>query len=219
MKLKALLTSALLPLLLLACTAPSDDAGLTAAGLVKEENKAFDQLYVRPDTDFSTYDSVYAEPLTIEFDRDWLRQQNSNNPTRINEKDKERIRSHLNRDFNEVFVVELATVNNYEVVDTPGPDTLILKPAITRLKINNPDNFKPYRITVLAEEAGSMTLNLELVEPGSKRALLNLTDNRRGRTYGRTLRVQNSVQNKQESTNMMRRWATALNEVIGSPRS
>ena len=115
-----------------------------------------------------------------------------------------------------IFAADIATSNGYTIADKPGPRTLVFKPAITDLRINNPTNNQPYSITVLAEEAGQMRINLEMHDGESGVRVLTLSDFTRGLSYGQTLVNQNVVRNKQESTFIMRRWARSLNEVIAT---
>jgi hypothetical protein len=197
-----------------ACASQSEAPQVSDDGLSRVESKDFDLLYLRPETDFSAYESLYLETVSVEFDKDWLRQQNLSNPTRIRARDKERISKELNDSFTESFAAKLAKDNNYTIVEQPEPGTLIVQPAIIKLKINHPNTLEPYRITVLAEEAGSMTINLDLIDAENDQTVLRLSDYRRARSYGNTMRVQSSVQNRQESNNMFRRWAQSLNTVL-----
>lgn len=187
---------------------------VTDDGLDRVESRDFDLLYLRAEADFTAYDSMYVLPVTVEFDRSWLRQINGSDPTRFRERDQQRVRDAINRNFTEVFVGDLAEANGYSIADEPGPGTLVVRPAILNLRLANPNTFEPYRITVLAEEAGSMTIELDLVDGESDEALLRLSDYRRGRNFGRTLRIQNSVTNKQEGNNLFRRWARSLNATL-----
>jgi hypothetical protein len=199
---------------LLTSCASQTPAQVTDDGLDRVESSDFDLLYVRADSDFSAYDSMYVLPVTVEFDRSWLRQINGSDPTRFRERDQQRVRDAINQNFTEVFVADLAEANGYTIAEEPGPATLVVKPAIRNLRLANPNTFEPYRITVLAEEAGSMTIELDLVDGESNEALLRLSDYRRGRNFGRTLRIQNSVTNKQEGNNLFRRWARSLNATL-----
>lgn len=203
-------------LTLAGCAAFKKPAATTDDGLDYIDGSRFDELYVRSDVDFSSYDSIFIETLTVEFDRNWQRDQNRNDPSRVREKDIERIKQALSDDFVDIFAADIATSNGYTIADKPGPRTLVFKPAITDLRINNPTNNQPYSITVLAEEAGQMRINLEMRDGESEERVLTLSDFTRGLSYGQTLVNQNVVRNKQESTFIMRRWARSLNEVIAA---
>ena len=216
MRISRLILLLTLSLTLAACAAFQKPAAVTDDGLEYVKGSRFDQLYVRSDTDFSNYQSIYIEQLTVEFDRNWQREQNRNDPSRVRDRDIKRIEQGLSDAFTSAFAADVAANNNYTITDTPGPGTLIFKPAIVNLRINNPTNNQPYSITVLAEESGSMKINLDMYDAESGERVLTLSDFTRGLSYGQTLVNQNVVRNKQEATFVMRRWARSLNEVISA---
>jgi len=180
-------------------------------GLSLTANDRLDQLYIRPGTDFSSYEKLYVEKLDIALDQNWLRQQNANKVGRIRPRDQERIFVRLDKVFREEFIPRFAAENGYELTLTPEPGSLTMKPALTNMRINAPDLMEPYSVTKFAEDAGQGKLKLELLDTDSEQAVLKTEDFLRARSYGRTLSRQTSVENQQEAMRMMRRWADAVN--------
>ena len=190
----------------------------TADGLQLISNDDFELLYIRPETDFSGYDSVFIAAPQVEFVRDWQRRQNASDPNRVTDRDLERIRQIISDQVVEVFTRELAEGSSYQVVDNAEAAALILTPEIVDLDIINPLNNQSYRITVLAENSGGMTMKAELADAGSKEVILRFKDKRRG--HERTnFQRQDSVWIRSENNRLMRKWAQSLNDVLNQGSS
>ncbi len=182
---------------------------LTADGLQLISSPDFDELYIRPQSDFSQYDSVYVADAQIEFEKGWQADQNRSDPFRITDRDIKRIKRLLGEEVRRVFKHDLAAGTNYEIVDKPGPHTLIITPTIVDLYINAPFNSRGYRITVLGRQAGRMTLNLELADAATNQVLLRLADRRQTREYS-FFQIQGPVRNLQESRRLLHGWSESL---------
>jgi len=197
-----------------ACVSGKPQADTSEAGLRLIADDRIDELYLADNADLSSYSSLYVEELEVELDRSWLRQQNTNTVSRIRPQDQKRIIERIRKVFEEEFLTRILEENGYEKAEGPAPNTLIMKPAIVNLRINAPDLMEPYSVTKLAEDAGSGRLKLELLDAESGQRLLKMEDYQRARGYGRTLRRQTAVENRQEAARMMRRWADAVNDII-----
>lgn len=200
-----------------ACASLNGDLpAVTADGLTRVDKSRFDTLYVRSGINFADYDSIYAEPLVVEFDERWVRQQKSSGTYKLPQEDRERIIANLNKEFNAVFVADIAAENDYAIVTEPDERTLILRASVTQLRIYSPDAFVPYRQTVLVEETGSALLGLDMVANSAGEAVLRMSDRTRGQNYGNTLRTQTRVQNRQDTILLLRRWAVRMNEIMAA---
>jgi hypothetical protein len=204
---------------LMGCAAFNQEppAAVSEDGLTLIPSKDFNILYVRRDNNFDKYDSIYIDRITVEFERGWETKQNMSDPQRITQRDIDYIVETLDDEFRRIFGVELTANSQYAIIDMPDDRTLIIKLSIVGLYINSPRNNRGYRTTILAESAGRMTLQLEIVEPKTKQSLLRFSDRKRGREYGGTLNRQNTVTNKQEGQHMMRSWAKSLGKVLENP--
>jgi hypothetical protein len=197
-----------------ACSVWTKAPSTTDDGLERVEAPWIDKLYVDSKADFAAYDSLYIEKLSVEFDRGWQNEQNRSDPGRVRQSDMDRISERFDEEFVKIFAGDIAANNSYEIVSTPGPRTLVIKPAITNLRINNPVNNQPYSITVLSEEVGSMRINIDMIDNSSDKRVLTMSDFTRGRNYAGTLLNQNVTRNKNEATWLLRRYARSLNEVL-----
>ena len=204
---------------LMGCAALNQEspAAVSEDGLTLIPSKDFNVLYVRPDNNLDKYDAIYIDKMTVEFERGWEAKQNMNDPQRITQRDIDYIVEMLDTEFRRIFSEELTANSQYTIVDTPDDRTLIIKPSIVDLYINSPRNNRGYRTTVIAESAGRMTLQLEIVEPKTRQSLLRFSDRKRGREYGGTFSHQNTVTNKREGQHMMRSWAKSLGKVLDNP--
>jgi hypothetical protein len=188
-------------------------AATTPDGLELTASDDFDVLYTRPDSDFSTYKTIFVAAPEVEFDDDWQRRQNSSDAHRVTDRDLETIRDMVSQQVVDVFSKEISEGTTYLVVDSAEEADLILKPTVTKLNIINPLNNQPYRITVLAENSGGMTLQAEISDRIADEVLLRFTDKKRGREY-QDFRWQSSVRVKSENNRLLRAWAQSLNELI-----
>ena len=81
---------------LAACSSlKSDPSVQTEDGLTRIDGSQFNELYIRSGTDFEAYDSIYAEPLVVEFDERWIRQQEGYGTYILRDADRERIEAAM----------------------------------------------------------------------------------------------------------------------------
>lgn len=216
---------AIRPILLFAATTMLGCAGLLADkpaavsedGLVLVANPNFDTLYVRPDSDWSRYDSIYIAEPTIEFKRGWRTNQNIVDPFRITDRDENRIKKILSEEMVKVYGESLTKNSSFALVTQATDTTLVLKPEIVDLYITDPANSSPYQLTVLSEDAGSMTINIELTDAATGVALLRTSTRGTGRDYG-DIRPQETVKNRTEGGRLLRILAESLRAVINRER-
>ena len=89
--------------------------------------------------------------------------------------------------------------------------------AIEDLWITNPVNSADYQVTVLSEDAGYMTVNLEVSDPENSLTLLRISAKAKGRDYG-DIREQEAVKNRTETRHQLGLIAESLRAVINSQR-
>jgi len=215
---RSLLLCAIISLAGCAALNQEPPAETTPDGLQLMSNDDFELLYIRPGSDFSGYDSVFIAAPQVEFARDWQRRQNTSDPNRVTDRDLESIRQMISDQVVEVFTRELTEGSGYKVVDSPAAAALILTPEVVDLDIINPLNNQSYRITVLAENSGGMTMKAELADAGSQQILLRFSDKSRGRERV-DFRRQDSVWIRSENNRLLRAWAQSLNDVLNRSNS
>lgn len=185
--------------------------------LLRVANSDFDQAYVGPDIDLGRYQEVYVTDLQIEFEQDWVRNQNLGDPFRITDRNIELIKNALRRDFRQSMERGLMQNSQVRIVETPGQDTLWLHPAILQVNINNPDNLQPYQTVTLAEVAATMTIVFELAAPADGHIVARLSDRGRTRDYLR-FSQQDVVKNQSDIGRLFFDWAAALGRMLNSNR-
>ena len=181
---------------------------MSSDSLRQIDSPNLDELYLRPDYDLSRFDSLYVATPEINFEKGWREDQN------VRDRDEERIRELLANETVRVFKDELPRGTGLPAVSSPGPSTLVITPTISNLYLNSPFNSRGYQITVLAEDAGYMTMNVELTDSDGK-VLLKMSDKGRTRRYT-DYRQQERVRNLHESNRLLKGWSQELIEVLNS---
>jgi hypothetical protein len=145
-----IIAAALACALLAGCTttakqSPIDDLSLQE-GLVRVDSKVADAVYRRPEARMSTYSKVLLRPIEVQFAKNWDPSKDGSALYRMNEPDREKIKTELADLFHETFKKELEK-GNYPVVTTAAADVVEIQAAIVNLYINAPDVFDGLRRT------------------------------------------------------------------------
>ena len=167
--------------------------------------------YVRPGATFTQYKKVTHLDCYVEFSQDWVNDYNRDqrDPSRkIKDSDLDRAKTALQKDFKRIFTEELQKNGRYQVVDSGGPEVLVLRPALINIQVNAPDLMAAGRSTTYVESAGAMTIYLELWDSASDTILARVIDGQVDpRMYGQR---SSSVTNRAAAERMMRSWADEL---------
>lgn len=167
--------------------------------------------YVRPGATFTQYKKVTLLDCYVEFSKDWVEDYNRDqrDPSRkIRDSDLERARTALQKDFRKIFTEELQQNGRYQVVDSGGPDVLVLRPALINIQVSAPDLMTAGRSYTYVQSAGAMTIYLELWDSASNTILARVVDAQADPDlYGQR---SSSVTNRAAAERMMRKWADEL---------
>jgi hypothetical protein len=167
--------------------------------------------YVKPGATFAQYKKVALLECYVEFSKDWVRDYNreQRDPSRqIRESDLDRARQALQGDFKKIFTEELQEGGRYQVIDSGGPDVLVLRPALINIQVSAPDLMTPGRSATYVQSAGTMTIYLELWDSASNTILARVIDGSVDPDlYGQR---SSSVTNRAAADRMMRSWADEL---------
>lgn len=184
-----------------------DPAAQTSTlGLVQVPNQNFNSVHALPDIDWSRYQSVFIASPSVEFDRGWQANQSLSDPRRVTSSDTEIIKQRLSKQVVDAFATEISRNTTLSLVEEPTPESLTLKPDISKLRISNPVNNEGYQITVLSENSGSMTITITITDSADGTMLMRLSDRARGLDYT-DYRQQEVVKNRKESQQIFRNWA------------
>ncbi|MFT4615515.1 MAG: hypothetical protein ACI9NT_002669 [Bacteroidia bacterium] len=173
--------------------------------------------YVKPDADFSGYDSFMMLDAYVAFKKNWERRTKVAG-RRISNKDVERIKTEAAALLHETFRQELDDNGGYQFVEQSGDSVLILRPALIDMDITAPDVKVAGRVNSYVASAGSATLFLELYDSVSGEILARLVDRRNAQQYG-TAMWANKTTNRNEAKKMFRRWATQLRSGLDEIRA
>jgi len=147
-------------------TDPKEVTG--ADDLVKQKSSQFQDLWVNPDADISKYDKLYLWNSVFQF-RD-LSDQNVNRTAiamsrnyqdyfAVPEEDQEKFKNLVI----EVVVKELGRSKQFEIVDTVGPGTLLIRAAVLDIVSNVPPNVGRLA-NVHLSSMGEATFVFELID-------------------------------------------------------
>ena len=123
----------------------------------------------------------------------------------------DQIKSRLAEEFKKVFTRELQTEGGYEIVDSAGPDVLLLRPAIINLNPTAPDVGSSFAFNrTIVRSAGEMTLYMEFYDSASSELLARVIDPRRDNFGGQA----NRASNKAAADRILRHWAKLLRDYL-----
>ena len=217
-----IIAAALACALLAGCTttakqSPIDDLSLQE-GLVRVDSKVADAVYRRPEARMSTYSKVLLRPIEVQFAKNWDPSKDGSALYRMNEPDREKIKTELADLFHETFKKELEK-GNYPLVTTAAPDVVEIQAAIVNLYINAPDVSMDYagRSKVYTSDADHMTLIIQLHDSVTGQLLARAYDHRAA--SGDMWQWTNSVTNTAEARRIIATWASALRKAWDASRA
>jgi hypothetical protein len=212
----------ILLLLLAAASNPVPAADLQAPavshdGLVLQERTSSAYVYLRPGASLNPYNKVNLLDCTVAFHKDWQREQNMNattNRQKVTANDMQRIRDALAAEFRTVFTEVLQKEGGYEIVQTPGDDVLLVKPAIIDLVLTMPAIRSPDAVRSTLTSAGGMTLYMELYDSATGALIARvidpeLSEDANFETQGAR------ITNKKAADEILGKWARALSAHLG----
>lgn len=183
--------------------------------LVKDSKLA--TVYADPGADLAVYQRIWLEDATVAFKKNWQRDQNRGNPMKVRSQDMQKIMDDVAALFREVFTAELVD-GGYQMAEEPGPDVLIVRPAIVDLNVYAPDIRTASRSQTYSESAGEMTLNLELFDSLTGDKIAKATDRKRDYDSG-YMQWRTRVSNRADAKRMMTPWAKALRSALDEAKS
>ena len=109
-------------------------------GLVLVKSKMLDKAWLLPGADFRPYRKVLLKEAEVAFQKNWLRDMNSNRASlsaKVTDADAAKIVQEARTGFNQIWA-ETFKSNGWEVVTAPGEDVLQVRPAVINLYVNAP---------------------------------------------------------------------------------
>lgn len=186
-------------------------------GMVLVENSDLASVYADPGVDLGIYTKFILLDATVAFKKNWQSNQNLSHPLKVRDKDMVKIQTEVSELFDEVFTKELVD-GGYTMAEEPGPDVLLIKPAIVNLDVYAPDVPTTTYSNSYSRSAGEMTLNLELYDSLTNDKIVKATDRKKDPDYTRA-RWRTSVSNRADAKRMITEWAKAFRELLDEARN
>lgn len=195
----------------LAQAANTDLPEVTPEGLHLVPDSRLAIVYADPEADLGSYKRVKLLDAYIAFKKNWQRdqQRSSASRTRPTAQDMERIKNGLADEFRSSFTKVLEE-GGYPVVDEPGDDVLLLRPAIINLDVNAPDIPQPGRVQSYVNSAGEMTLYVEVYDSATGDLLAKAMDRKIDDRNASYYTWANSVTNRAAAQRILKGWANIL---------
>ncbi len=178
-------------------------------------------VYKKPGVTWSQYSKLSVLDCFVDFDKNWQRDYNSDqrDPSkRVSEKDMDKIKTGLAAEFKKVFTKELQKGGEYPLVDSAGPDVLVVRPAIVNLRVTAPDIMSAGISRTVVRSAGSMTLYVELWDSSTNTILARAMDAQADQGFGAWGQQANSVTNTAAAQTILEQWAVALHKGLDAAR-
>jgi hypothetical protein len=128
---------------------PPDET--TDDGLVRVPSRDIGGVYRAPDASFVQYQRIILEPPMISFTAKW-----ADEHPEVDTKSLKRILNEVIELFREEFAREFVQSGPYQFAEDPGPDVLLVIPAIEDLDITAPDGPRTYARPVSMEVKGDL---------------------------------------------------------------
>jgi hypothetical protein len=190
------------------------DAETTHDGLVLVNNSAFKAAWVDPTIDLSGYNKIM--PGGAEFEYRAVRESSGTSVRRSSANEfyiDEKARQKLQDLADEIFNEELIKTTRFTMVDSPGPDVLIVRGAMLDIVSRVPPDIVG-RGEIYLDRVGEVTLVLELVDSTSGEVLARAAERAAAQPAGSSGMRSNSVTNMSEVRRLFRRWAVRLREAL-----
>ncbi len=194
---------------------PEPEQSTDGLRLVKKTHQG--ESRVNTNTDWSGFTQIRLERATVEFRKNWARDQKSRMGNRPTEENMERIKSDLSELLDEVFRQELTADDSFVMSDASGENVIRITPRIVNLNINAPDRMRNHIGYSLADSKGSMTLELDIHDSVNGTLLAQMVDSRVDPQHG-YMEWANSGTNRRAARFMFIRWAGKLDDLLEEAR-
>jgi len=204
-----MLASIVLSLATTSAMAKSGPPEVSIEGLELVEKDRRGEIYADPDVDWSEYSQIQLERASVAFRKNWKRDQNRYDHFKVRDQDVEEIKSGLSDLFHDVFTEELSGNGGYAMTDSTGDNVMTIKPQIVDLDIYAPGTMRSGMNRSFTEQAGRMTLILEIYDSPSGYLMAKMSHRQDAPNYG-YMQWTTSVSNNVEARRMLQKWAKAL---------
>ena len=191
------------------------DAEVSFDGLHRFDNTRVDAAWAVPHLNLSSYTKILPVIAGIEYKEVKNRGSTSvarsrGGPYFIDDKS----RAQFEALVDQIVMEELQKSNRFDIVDEPGPDTLIVGGRLLNVTSYVPPDSVGGRSRIYLSSVGEATLVLEVRDSETNRILARAIDRRAAETIGGTFTQSNTVTNNADLRRLIRFWASRLREAL-----
>lgn len=151
----------------------------TAAEMTPLDIAGIDTARVQDGVDWSEYDGILVDPVTVEFDSRF-KPVKPGSRLRYNQDELDDMKQRIADQFMEVFSASLTTGDKFAPASEPGPGTLRITPRLRDVYVFAPETPSIARDTEV-EHVGHLTLEADIVDAASGNVVAHLEDEATGR--------------------------------------
>lgn len=183
-------------------------------GLVELQGTRSSRAWIMPDVDLRTYTKMRIEDAGIHYRPVKKVSRTKARSGRVKEFPvSDRDKAVLEKIASEAFSKELAETARFDLVETNGPDTIIVRGALLDVVSRTPpDPIGGDEIYISV--FGEALLALEIADSMSGTVIARAVDRRAAQSPGGYLQQSNSVQGNAAVRRLMNSWARQLREVL-----
>lgn len=190
------------------------DAEVSFDGLHKVDNTRVDAAWAVPSLNLSRYTNIMPISGGIEFrevsQRPGTSSRSGSGPYFIDDK----ARADFEVLVDQIFTEELAKSNRFNVVDEPGPDTLLVGGGLLDVVSYVPPRPGAGRSRIFLSSVGEATLVLEVRDSETNKVLARAIDRRAAEAHGGVAIEANTAQTTAEVRRLIRFWGSRLREAL-----
>jgi hypothetical protein len=174
-----------------------------------------EKVWVTPDLDLSAYTKLMPGGAAIQYRQvkdapSTYRGSSSQTEFPLTEDAK----AMLEKIINEELQKALQRVNRFELVDSPGPDTIKVRGAFLDVVSRVPPE-RPGRTDYYLDSVGQATFVVEIIDSQSEKVLIRAADTRAMESADVTYRS-NPVTNAAEARRLFARWASLVVDALNN---
>jgi hypothetical protein len=185
----------------------------TPDGLHLVDQNNVGAVYMRPGTELDAYDQILLVDAYVAFAPNWKEDYNRTQrklSLRVTDRDVQRIREEVSREFRKVFTEELES-GGYIISSEEGPNVMILRPAIVNLDISAPEIERTNKVRAIVSHAGTLTLYAEIYDSVTSAKIAQVIDSEvvghRSFDY-----LASRVTNRQALDEILKYWAGLMRQ-------
>ena len=215
---------ALMSSILAACgTSPTfqegPDAEVTHDGLTRVDNTIMDAVWARTDIDIRGVTKVMLQGVGVEYrpvtgplsGRAGIGTSTTRSRNQSEFRLDEATKALFEEEMRNAFVEEMQRSSVFEIVDEPGPDTIVVVGGLLDVVSRVPPE-QTARGNIFISSVGEATLVLEIRDSMSNAILIRAVYRRAAQRGANQMMESNTVTNRAEVRRLGRRWASMIRE-------